>query len=128
MNEFIQDIKIVGSIFLPKINVILSCETLCSEMLLLIFVTILGVKYWPGVDETETFGPFVIKSIREEPSHGYVLREFLVSKGPQERKIYHFHFQVSQSPQVRLKMNDKKPSRFQFHFSGVLEAFSMLKK
>ena len=95
MNEFIQDIKNVGSIFLPKINVILSCETLCSEMLLLIFVIILGVKYWPGVDETETFGPFVIKSIREEPSHGYVLREFLVSKGPQERKIYHFHFQVS---------------------------------
>jgi len=52
------------------------------------------VKYWPGVDETETFGPFVIKSIREVSSHGYVLREFLVSKGPQERKIYHFHFQA----------------------------------
>ena len=32
------------------------------------------------------------------------------------------------SPQVRLKMNDKKPSQFQFYFSGVLEAFSMLKK
>ena len=28
----------------------------------------------------------------------------------------------------KLKMNDKKPSPFQFHFSGVLEAFSMLKK
>jgi hypothetical protein len=25
-------------------------------------------------------------------------------------------------------MNDKKPSRFQFHFSVVLEGFSMLKK
>ena len=25
-------------------------------------------------------------------------------------------------------MNDKKPSQFQFYFSGVLEAFSMLKK
>ena len=25
-------------------------------------------------------------------------------------------------------MNGKKPSRFQFHFSGVLEACSMLKK
>ena len=32
------------------------------------------------------------------------------------------------TPQVRLKMNDKKPSKFQFYFSGVLEAFSMLKK
>ena len=27
---------------------------------------------------------------------------------------------------LKLKMNDKKLSRFQFHFSGVLEAFSML--
>ena len=26
------------------------------------------------------------------------------------------------------KKNDKKPSNFQFYFSGVLEAFSMLKK
>ena len=34
----------------------------------------------------------------------------------------------STSPQVRLKMNDKKPSKFQFYFSGVVEAFSMLKK
>ena len=31
------------------------------------------------------------------------------------------------TPQVRLKMNVKKLSRFQFYFSGVLEAFSMLK-
>ena len=36
-----------------------------------------------------------------------------------------FHF-ASIPPQVRLKMNDKKPSKFQFYFSGVLEAFSML--
>ena len=55
------------------------------------------VKYWPALKETETFGPFTIKNISEEPSHGYVLREFVVSKGHQgpERKIYHFHFQVS---------------------------------
>ena len=26
------------------------------------------------------------------------------------------------APQVRLKMNHKKPSKFQFYFSGVLEA------
>ena len=32
-------------------------------------------------------------------------------------------FDRSATPQVRLKMNDKKPSRFQFDFSGVLEAF-----
>ena len=35
---------------------------------------------------------------------------------------------TSKAPQVRLKMNDKKLSKFQFYFSGVLEAFSMLKK
>jgi len=54
------------------------------------------VKYWPALKETETFGPFTIKNISEEPSHGYVLREFVVSKGHQgpERKIYHFHFQA----------------------------------
>ena len=33
-----------------------------------------------------------------------------------------------QAPQVRLKMNDKKPSKFQLYFSGVLKAFSRLKK
>ena len=31
-------------------------------------------------------------------------------------------FDRSATPQVRLKMNDKKPSQFQFFFSGVLEA------
>ena len=45
---------------------------------------------------------------------------------PYEQVYHDFHTLVS--PQVRLKMNGKKPSRFQFHFSGVLEAFSMLKK
>ena len=35
---------------------------------------------------------------------------------------------LDNAPQVRLKMNDKKPRKFQFYFSGVLEAFSMLKK
>ena len=29
------------------------------------------------------------------------------------------------SPQVRTKMNDKKPSKFQFYFSGVLEAYQL---
>ena len=50
------------------------------------------------MNETESFGPFVIKNIKEDPHPGYILREFLVSKGHQspERKIYHFHFQVSQ--------------------------------
>ena len=55
------------------------------------------VKYWPDLNETDKFGPFSIKTISEEQFHGYVLREFVVSKGHQgqERKIYHFHFQVS---------------------------------
>ena len=37
-------------------------------------------------------------------------------------------YPLASSPQVRLKMNDKKLSKFQFYFSRVLEAFSMLKK
>ena len=55
------------------------------------------VKYWPDLNETDKFGPFSIKTISEEQFHGYVLREFVVSKGHQgpERKIYHYHFQVS---------------------------------
>ncbi len=54
------------------------------------------VKYWPGLNETETFGPFTIKNLSESPSHGYVEREFLVSKSgsPDPRKIFHFHFQA----------------------------------
>ena len=36
--------------------------------------------------------------------------------------------EADSTPQVRLKMNDKKPSKFQFYFSGVLEAFSILNK
>jgi len=54
------------------------------------------VKYWPDLNETDKFGPFSIKTISEEQFHGYVLREFVVSKGHQgqERKIYHFHFQA----------------------------------
>ena len=45
-------------------------------------------------------------------------------------KYYYFHPHLTTrtTPQVRLKMNDKKPSKFQFYFSGVVEAFSMLKK
>ena len=54
------------------------------------------VKYWPALNETETFGLFTIKSVSEETSHGYVLREFVVSKGQKgpDRRIFHFHFQA----------------------------------
>ena len=52
------------------------------------------VKYWPDLNSSENLGPFVIKNLSEEPSHGYVLREFIVTKGQTERRIFHFHFQV----------------------------------
>merc|ERR1739846_79818 len=32
--------------------------------------------------------------MREDQFHGYVLREFIVSKSQKERRIYHFHFQA----------------------------------
>lgn len=52
------------------------------------------VKYWPDLNSSENLGPFVIKNLSEEPSHGYVLREFIVTKGQTERRIFHFHFQA----------------------------------
>lgn len=51
-------------------------------------------KYWPDLNETATFGPFQVKNLHEETSHSYVLREFVISKADQQRKIYHFHFQA----------------------------------
>ena len=53
-------------------------------------------KYWPDLDKVESFGKFTVKNVSEKSSQDYTLREFLVSKEGEkdERKIYHFHFQV----------------------------------
>ena len=45
-----------------------------------------------------------------------------------ECRPFFFYIYSPLAPQVRPKMNDKRPSKFQFYFSGVLEAFSMLRK
>lgn len=54
------------------------------------------VKYWPDLEASESFGPFLVKNVSEEALHDYTLREFVVTKSHQkeERKIYHYHFQV----------------------------------
>ncbi len=52
-------------------------------------------KYWPDLDKSESFGKFEIKNVSETLNTDYTLREFLVNKeGKDERKIFHFHFQV----------------------------------
>ncbi len=45
---------------------------------------------------TETYGKFTVRTLNETSSQDYTLREFVVAKegNPEDRKIYHFHFQV----------------------------------
>ena len=50
----------------------------------------------PDKNLTETFGKFSVRTLNETSSQDYTLREFVVAKegNPEDRKIYHFHFQV----------------------------------
>ena len=45
---------------------------------------------------SESYGKFTVKTLNETSSQDYTLREFVVAKEghPEDRKIYHFHFQV----------------------------------
>ena len=50
----------------------------------------------------------------------------MIAKSSTKRKnpfllSHNLSMQYRQTLQVRLKMNEKKPSRFQFYFSGVLK-------
>lgn len=56
---------------------------------------------------TETIGKFVVRTINETSSQDYTLREFVVTKETkeghtEERKIYHFHFQVTTRGSIAL--------------------------
>ena len=67
------------------------------------------VKYWPDLEGCESFGPFQVKNVSEEALHDYTLREFVLTKSQQkeERKIFHYHFQVikAQSFQSNSKLH-----------------------
>jgi len=51
-------------------------------------------RYWPELDQTETYGAFTVNNVSEETSKDYTLREFLVTKADvsEQRRIFHYHF------------------------------------
>ncbi|GAB6023095.1 protein tyrosine phosphatase, non-receptor type 11 [Chamberlinius hualienensis] len=53
-------------------------------------------RYWPDEGQTKECGKVTVKNITESSSADYTLREFAVTKEGEkdERKVYHFHFQV----------------------------------
>ncbi|XP_040565040.1 tyrosine-protein phosphatase non-receptor type 11 [Lepeophtheirus salmonis] len=51
-------------------------------------------KYWPNISESEIYGCYQVSTIAEKSSKHYTLREFHVSNGHENRKVYHFHFQA----------------------------------
>ena len=65
-------------------------------------------KYWPDLNKEEMYGNFQVHNVAEDVNKDYTLREFVLkqtgvengdSKGDEssckeERKVYHYHFQV----------------------------------
>lgn len=55
-------------------------------------------KYWPDLDKVDTFGGYRVRNVLETSNQDYTLRELMLGRpvetGSEERKIYHFHFQV----------------------------------
>merc|ERR550519_359854 len=49
-------------------------------------------RYWPEVEQTEEYGGYTVTNVTEETSKDYTLREFLVSKGEESRRVFHYHF------------------------------------
>lgn len=52
-------------------------------------------KYWPDERQTKEWGQAKVTCLSESSTKDYTLREFLFSwRGKEERRIYHYHFQV----------------------------------
>jgi hypothetical protein len=66
---------------------------------------------------SEVFGKFTIEKLTEKSSQDYTLREFLVTKEgcSEERKIYHFHFQVRHKAKSLLTLKVCQPKQFCQH-------------
>lgn len=53
------------------------------------------VKYWPDQGQSKEWGSAKVTCLSESSTNDYTLREFLFSwKNKEERRIYHYHFQV----------------------------------
>ena len=44
------------------------------------------------MEQTEEYGGYTVTNVTEETSKDYTLREFLVSKGEESRRVFHYHF------------------------------------
>ena len=65
-------------------------------------------RYWPDLNKAETYGNFHVHNVAEDVNKDYTLREFVVKHNStdnwdsengeifckEERKVYHYHFQV----------------------------------
>lgn len=56
-------------------------------------------RYWPDINTTKEYGKIKVRNFEESSTQHFTLREFAVSMegSSVERKVCHFHFQVSKS-------------------------------
>lgn len=52
-------------------------------------------RYWPEIGETVEYDKVTVHNNSEIVNTDYVLREFSIIRDDEERKIFHYHFQVS---------------------------------
>jgi hypothetical protein len=63
------------------------------------------VRYWPEECSGKEYGKTKVHNLSESSTADYTLREFLVSRegsSEGERKVYHYHFQVTEHTMVKL--------------------------
>lgn len=54
-------------------------------------------RYWPEVGEVIEYGKVTVRAHSEIMNTDYMLRDFTISRDGEERKIFHYHFQVDTS-------------------------------
>jgi len=58
-------------------------------------------RYWPKLNETNTYGKYEVTNMHKDKAHSYILRQFKLVKTDEkkeseedERIVYHFHFKA----------------------------------
>jgi tyrosine-protein phosphatase non-receptor type 11 len=67
------------------------------------------VRYWPEECQGKEYGKTKVRNLSESSTADYTLREFLVSRegsAEEERKVYHYHFQVTKHAMFKLFIKD----------------------
>ena len=65
-------------------------------------------RYWPEEAQTKDYGKIKVRNLSESSTADYTLREFLVTRedcSDDERKVYHYHFQVRLCADSEVKMS-----------------------